>query len=1048
MLEQRCEADNILKYVKDNCGHLTEQETDKLARLLTEYANLFKGKLGKVHAYLHTIDTGEARPVRLPPRRYSPAQHQEIERQIAYLVQNGCIRKSNSPWAAAVVLAPKKDGTWRFAIDYRGLNKVTQRDSYPIPRTDETLYELGKAKYFTTLDMLKGYWQIGVHPADRHKTAFQTRDGLYEWIRMPMGILSASMTYQRMMDTVLKNVRQFAKAYLDDVIIFTDGTFEDHVAHVEQVIRCIDSAGLTARLDKCKFAQPSVEYLGHTVSTEGIMASPRLIEKVKNANPPRSQKELRGFLGLCNYYLDLIDHFSEIAAPLTALTGKNAAFEWTDTQQQAFDKLKHALCTAPVLARPDFSKEFTLHADASKIAVGAVLTQTDQTDHEHPIKYISKKLTPAQQRYGISELECFAVIHGIRASQHFIAGTHVTIVTDHLPLLRLLQGTTQHRSTRLTRWALELQEQDCTIVHRAGSKHQNADAMSRAPIAATASIVSPTHTLTARIKANQRRDRTLAPLIEFATTHTLPQNKTLRNFISAHANNLTLIDNILYYVTNQGNRLLVVDQAHRAEVLASMHDSIIEGGHRSISNTFSKLTHRVWWPNMYSDARQWVEQCQQCQFFRKSPNDKLTRAPRNIPNRVFSSVSVDTITLPRSTSGFRVVFVLIDRLSKYVCTKASKTATAEDFAEWLLHLCLHEGFPDEICSDNGPEYVNKILRALLKILQTKHRRSTEYRPRSNGMVERANQTIKFMLKRYAEEYNIKAWPGWLPFVIFAYNSIPNISTGYSPFFLARGREPRIPMDVELTTVDDAEPSNAMQAVYRLQIALQDARAIATDRLQLAQINRNWAPPENPVVETPKPRYRIGQQVLVYTDHPDNRGKFHNKQMTGPYTIIQPLDGHTNYIVDVQGTHKNMHTARLAPYVAQRPLPPRLIARAAAKHVPLTRTQAKLTHESSESKAQSRDVLSNEPSDEGVSPAVSVEPPSAAAKTNTAAAASDEFEVEAILEKRVERVRSRSAPKRTMYKIRWKGYGPEEDTWEPENHLKGCRKMLNDFNKKL
>ena len=188
---------------------------------------------------------------------------------------------------------------------------------------------------------------------------------------------------------------------------------------------------------------------------------------------------------------------------------------------------------------------------------------------------------------------------------------------------------------------------------------------------------------------------------------------------------------------------------------------------------------------------------------------------------------------------------------------------------------------------------------------------------------------------------------------------------------------------------------------------------------------------------------------MYTDHPDNRGKFHNKQMTGPYTIIQPLDGHTNYIVDVQGTHKNMHTARLAPYVAQRPLPPRLIARAAAKHVPLTRTQAKLTHESSESKAQSRDVLSNETSDEGVSPAVSVAlPPADEKKTKPSAAASDEFEVEAILERRVERVRSRTAPKRTLYNIRWKGYGPEEDTWEPENHLSGCRKMLNDFNKQL
>lgn len=316
--------------------------------------------------------------------------------------------------------------------------------------------------------------------------------------------------------------------YLDDVIIFSD-TYEEHLQHLKEVSARLRQAGLTCKLSKCFFAQTSVEYLGHTVSAKGVDTSPRLVEKILQTRTPINVSELRTFLGLINYYLDRMPGYADHARPLNKLLVKSALWQWTPACQTSFDLLKRIITSAPVLSHPDFSRPFVLYCDASTVAVGGILSQTDDDGVEHPIRFVSKALTPAQRRYSVGELECYAVLHMIRTCRKYIAATTFKVVTDHKPLLALLGRAKEHRNARLTRWALELQEYSFDIIHRAGKRHQNADAMSLPPVVMVLQegvVDSPEENVFREIVQSQRRQ---ADLFEFCEKGTLPSDTESSN---------------------------------------------------------------------------------------------------------------------------------------------------------------------------------------------------------------------------------------------------------------------------------------------------------------------------------------------------------------------------------------------------------------------------------------------------------------------------------------------------------------------------------------
>ena len=463
---------------------VTEGQRRQLQALLEEHQEVFRpgrGGTGNPSLLKHRIQTGDHPPVKRRAYRASPEKRKEIDRQVQGLLEDGIIEESCSPWSSPVVLVRKKNNTWRFCVDYRGLNSVTIKDSHPLPRVDDTLDALSGATWFSTLDFSDGYWQLEVAQEDREKTAFTTGQGLYQFRSMPMGLTNAPATFQRVMELVLKGLPwHVCMIYLDDILIYSQ-SFETHLAALEQVFTRIGAAGLRLNARKCHLARDHVVFLGHVISSEGLRPDPRNTDKVKSWPVPRSATEVRAFLGLCSYYRRFVRSFAQHAAPLTHLTGKDVPFKWGADCQGAFEFLREALCAEPIVSHPDFTKPFTLYTDASQLAVGAVLSQV-RDGVEKVVAYASRSLTATERRWSTYDRELWAIVWAVRSFRHYLGVLPFTIVTDHRPLLSLRRLQIDNdRTGRRSRWALELDPYNWEIIHKAGARHTNADALSRRP---------------------------------------------------------------------------------------------------------------------------------------------------------------------------------------------------------------------------------------------------------------------------------------------------------------------------------------------------------------------------------------------------------------------------------------------------------------------------------------------------------------------------------------------------------------------------------------
>ena len=467
----------VLQNLDSSFVHLPPNQRTDLINLISKYKCVFKDSPGRTDLLLHDVEVDNVSPIKQHPYRLHPQKEKIVEEEVQYMLDHNLIVQSNSPWSSPIVLVKKSDNKYRLCFDYRKLNAVTVTDTFPIPRLDDCIDQVGHAKFLSKFDLLKGYWQVGLTDRARTVSAFVTKNGLYECCVMPFGMKNSSATFQRLMNIVTRDLKGCI-VYIDDVVIFSDD-WETHLERVEAFFQAVKDAGLVINLTKCDFASAKVKFLGHEIGLGQLLPVDANVKAIYDFPVPSCRKHVRSFLGMANFYRRFIRNYSDLSLPLTELLKKQNKFQWTNECQTAFDKLKAVLANYPVLSPPDWTKPFILATDASDTGVGGVLLQKDDAGIEHPVSYFSKKLSACQRKYSTIEKEAFAVIMALQHFEVYLSGggNPIEVRTDHNPLVFL--NKFKNKNARLTRWQILLQEWNLSIKHISGKSNILPDALSR-----------------------------------------------------------------------------------------------------------------------------------------------------------------------------------------------------------------------------------------------------------------------------------------------------------------------------------------------------------------------------------------------------------------------------------------------------------------------------------------------------------------------------------------------------------------------------------------
>ena len=718
------------------------------------------------------IELSDTKPIRLPPYRKSVHENKIIQDEINKMLDANIIRPSQSAWSFPVLLIPKPDGSKRFCVDYRRLNSSTITDPYPLPRIDDIFDRLNGSKWFTALDLKSGYWQIEMEEQSIPMTAFSTAYGHYEFIRLPFGLKNAPSAFSRIMFQVLGDL-PFVEIYIDDIVVHSL-SFLLQIRHLLIVFTRLRTVRLYLNTEKCRWFQLQLKILGHLISENSIKMDPEKIKAISIWDKPKTIHNLQQFAGICGYYRRFIEQYAHGAKPIyDVMNGKT---EWNDSTQAAFELLKKKLTSYPILRFPNFKAQFIVHTDASGFAVGAVLSQKDENGYEYVCAYASRMLKGAEIHYGITEKECLAVWWAIKEFRVYIHGTEFVVVTDHSALQWLMK--LQNPQGRLARWILFLQTFQFTIIHRAGKKHVNADALSR-----YIQTIEPAHSSIKNL--DPWEDETFLHFLK--TNKYLPgSNKQECKRIQKEAQRYLFDNEKIFFIPDKDDTkktLIVPKPDDRLHLVKTTHAL----GHFKEQTTLERLRATYFWKSMNHDVQRVIKTCLTCL---RHDSARVHEHPAlSLPvTEIHDRIGIDCVFgLPLTKEGFKGLLVITEYLTKYPHAVPIKSKTAAEIAQELFKYISIFGPPKEILSDQGREFLNEMVDTMLTLIGTDHRVTSAYHPRTNGLTERFNKTLVSTLKKHTEE-NTENWPQWIPYCLLAYRSRVHSSTGYTPFELMFGRQ--------------------------------------------------------------------------------------------------------------------------------------------------------------------------------------------------------------------------------------------------------------------
>ena len=778
---------NILSVNLLNHSIEFQAKVDQHAALFEDGVGHIKGHQAKVYV------EGDPAPIFFKPRPLPYAMRSKVEKEIDRLESEGIIEQVKvSEWAAPVVPVLKASGQVRLCGDYKvTVNKVSKLVQYPIPTLEDLMAKLGKGSIFHKLDLSHAYLQVELNPESRKYVTINTHKGLYTYTRLPYGVSSAPAQFQGVMENLLGDI-PCTVVYFDDILV-TGPTESESWRNLDTVLSKLESSGAKLKREKCVFGAEEVEFLGHKVSKKGIKPLENKVQALVEAAAPTSVTQLKAYLGLLNYYGRFLQNLSSELHPLHVLLRKGQKWFWGHKQQKCFDNTKKMILSAKVLAHYDPIRPLILQVDSSQYGIGVVLSQTLEDGTEHPVAFGSRTLNDSEKKYSQLDKEGAAVIFGLKKFHKYLFGRNFTIVTDHLPLVSLFgegKKVPEIASPRVQRWALTLSAYEYKIVFKPGRNHGNSDCFSRLPLPDTEEDAEDTDRVllindlqdcsfvsAKQIAAWTKRDKVLSSVHEYLLKGW--SNNDRRPDLQPYKNRrqeLSVHDGCILW----GSRV-VIPMKGRKLVMQELHSA-----HPGINKMKGLARSYVWWPGMDADLETLAKGCQTCQEHQNVPSSAPLH-PWEYPDGPWKRLHID---FAGPIQG-QMLFVVVDAYSKWIEVIVMNKITAKATILRLREIFARNGLCDVIVSDNGPTFMSAEFKSFMEVNGIVHVTTAPFSPSSNGLAERAVQSVK----RGIEKIDGDCLHARLQKYLLGYRVTPHSTTGNSPSELLNNRKLKTLLDL-------------------------------------------------------------------------------------------------------------------------------------------------------------------------------------------------------------------------------------------------------------